>query len=175
MWDQPVQRELVNKPVCDFQAPLVHHLWGRKTSSSVLGKDAEPQVCVRGGAKGCACGRGGKGQDALQGDDKGMMSARNTLRVSGRHLASQQEAGCGGDSRHLSRAAGDSPVGWRSNSNNPNRRSGPLPGKGHFSAFVTCESQSHSLSCLTVTELTLNEQLYEVILVSSACPIMWLP
>lgn len=102
-----MQRELVNKPVCDFQAPLVHHLWGRKTSSSVLGKDAEPQVCVRGGAKGCACGRGGKGQDALQGDNRGMMSARNTLRVSGRHLTSQQEAGCGGDSRHLSRAAGD--------------------------------------------------------------------
>lgn len=119
-------------------------------------------VCV-GEPRGCACGRGGKGQEARQGDNRRMKPARNTLRVSGRHLASQKEAGCRGDSRHLSRAAGDpavqrssgdSPVGWRSNSNTPNRRSGPLPGKGHFSAFVTCESQSHSLFCLTVTELT---------------------
>lgn len=122
-----------------------------------------PRCVYVGEPRGCACGRGGKGQKALQGDNRRMKPARNTLCVSGRHLVSQKEAGCRGDSRHLSRAAGDptvqrssgdSPVGWRSNSNTPNRRSGPLPGKGHFSAFVTCESQSHSLFCLTVTELT---------------------
>lgn len=47
-----MQWELGSEPVCDFQAPLVQHLWGREPSSSVLGKDAEPQVCVRGGAEG---------------------------------------------------------------------------------------------------------------------------
>lgn len=90
-WDQRVQGECV-KPVCDFRALLDHHLRGETASSTVLGKDAEPQVCVQRGADGVSrCADGGKAQEELEGDSRWMESARNTLCESGRHTDSPEQ------------------------------------------------------------------------------------